>query len=260
MSPNQFTYCTDISPTCPLEATIYGYYPSLGANVFFAVFFALFAAASFSLGVRYRTWSYCFAMTLAGITETIGYVGRIILHSDPWSKAGFNMQIVCLIIAPAFNSAAIYLVLKHVTLCFGERWSRIKPRFYTYIFVSCDIMSLVLQGAGGGLAATSRGNQKQQKTGDDLMMAGISIQVVILFCFGIASSDYIWRRRRASEPLSSEAAFFARSIMFKCFALGLTAAFLAIFVRCVYRIVEMAGGWRNAVMQNEASFIVFDGR
>jgi hypothetical protein len=91
-------------------------------------------------------------------------------------------------------------------------------------------------------------------------MAGISIQVVTLFCFAITSLDYIWRRRRAIEPLSSEAAFFARSIMFKCFAFGLSAAFLAIFVRCVYRIVEMAGGWRNSVMQNEASFIVFDGR
>jgi hypothetical protein len=198
-------------------------------------------------------------MTLAGITEVIGYIGRILLHYNAWSKSGFNIQICCLIIAPAFNSAAIYLVLKHITLCFGELWSRIKPRFYTYIFVSCDILSLALQAAGGAMAAISRGNEKTQNTGDDLMMAGISLQVATLLCFGIAALDYIWRRHRASQPLSHEAAGFMQSRIFRCFAFGLPAAYMAIFVRCVYRIVEMAGGWRNAVMQNEASFIVLDG-
>jgi hypothetical protein len=171
MPSRKYIYC---SSQCPLEATIYGYYPSLGANVFFDVFFALFAAASFSLGYRYRTWSYCLAMMLAGITEVIGYIGRILLHYNAWFKSGFNIQICCLIVGPPFNSAAIYLVLKHTTLFFGESWSRIKPRFYTYIFVSCDILSLALQAAGGAMAATSRGNEKRQNTGDDLMMAGIS--------------------------------------------------------------------------------------
>jgi hypothetical protein len=259
MPSRQYIHCTDISPQCPLEATIYGYDPSLGANVFFAVFFALFATASFSLGYRYRTWSYCLAMTLAGIAEVIGYIGRILLHYNAWSKSGFNIQICCLIIAPAFNSAAIYLVLKHITLCFGEPWSRIKPRLYTYIFVSCDILSLALQAAGGAMAATSRGNEKRQTTGDELMIAGISLQVATLLCFGIAASDYIWRRHRASQPLNHEAAGFVQSRMFRFFALGLVAAYMAIFVRCVYRIVEMAGGWRNAVMQNEAAFIALDG-
>lgn len=259
MPSGKYINCTDITPTCPLEATIYGYYPSLGANVFFVVFFALFTAASFSLGCRYRTWSYCVAMTFACLTQVIGYIGRILLHDNPWSKVGFNIQICCLIIAPAFNSAAIYLVLKHFTLCFGERWSRIKPTFYTYIFISCDILSLVLQAAGGALAVTSRDNLKQQQTGDDLMMAGISMQVATLLWFGVAASDYIWRRRRASEPLSYEAAGFVQSKVFRCFAFGLLASYMAVLVRCVYRIVEMAGGWRNDVMQNQASFIIFDG-
>jgi len=254
-----YSNCTEVNLECPVEATIYGYYPSLGGNAFFIAFFALFGAANLIIGLRYRTYTYALAMTLAGTAEAIGYVGRVILHSNPYSETGFDMQICCLIIAPAFNSAAIYLVLKHVTLCFGERWSRIKPRLYTYIFITGDLISLVLQAVGGAMAATAHDDRHQQDTGDNLMMAGISFQVVTLFFFGVAALDYLWRRRRASEPLSFEAAGMMSSLKFRCFALGLTAAFVAVFVRCVYRIVEMAGGWQNPVMQNEASFIVLDG-
>jgi hypothetical protein len=34
-----FRFCTDVTPQCPVEHTIYGYYPSIGANAFFTIFF-----------------------------------------------------------------------------------------------------------------------------------------------------------------------------------------------------------------------------
>jgi hypothetical protein len=72
-------------------------------------------------------------------------IGRLLLHQNPFSRIGFQIQICCLILGPAFNSAAIYLVLKHIVLCFGPEFSRIKPKWYTWIFISCDLLSLVLQ-------------------------------------------------------------------------------------------------------------------
>jgi len=165
-----------------------------------------------------------------------------------------------LIIAPAFNSAAIYLTLKHIALCFGEEWSFIKPRFYTYIFIFFDLLSLILQGAGGGIASTAD-TDSQQQVGDNMMMAGISWQVAALTIFAATAGVYVWRRWKAlaQYPLSSEAAAAVGSIKFRLFVVGVATAWFTIYIRCVYRIIEMAGGWGNSIMKDEPSFIALEG-
>jgi hypothetical protein len=77
--------CTQISSTCLVENTIYGYYPSLGFNAFFVAFFALGVGSHAFLG--WKTKMYFFGLVLhAGcLAEGIGYAGRIIMHSNPVS-------------------------------------------------------------------------------------------------------------------------------------------------------------------------------
>jgi hypothetical protein len=95
----------------------------------------------------------------------VGYGGRLMLHNDPFSSDAFTIQICCLIISPALISAGIYLTLKHIVISFGEGWSRLKPVMYTYVFIAGDLFSLVLQGAGGGLASTADPGSSLQDTG-----------------------------------------------------------------------------------------------
>jgi len=181
------------------------------------------------------------------------------LHHNPFSNTGFEIQICCLIMAPAFISAAIYLTLKHMVLCFGPECSRIKPRYYPWWFITADIFALVLQGCGGGIAATANDNESLRNTGTDLMLTGIVWQVVTLLVFGIMAVDYTLRLRRSTEPLSAEAEAMKHDQKFELFLGGLVVAFLAVFTRCVYRIAEMAGGWSNPIMQNQRDFIALDG-
>jgi len=72
---------------------------------------------------------------------------------------------------------------------------------------------------------------------------------------------YAWRRWKAVHqmPLSYEAAVTLRNTKFELFAFGVCAAWLTIFIRCVYRIVEMAGGWANSIMRDETDFIILEG-
>lgn len=253
--------CDNVTPACPVEASIYGYYPNTFANYFFAAFFGLFTFLNMYLGWRYRTWTYMIGMGLGCLSSCIGYAGRIMLHTNPFNSTAFKLQITLLIIAPAYLSAAIYLTLKHICLCFGERWSRIRPRFYTWIFIIADSVSLALQGAGGGIAASAGQNAKLRAKGDHLAMAGIVWQVFTLSAFGVLVIDFIVRRKRALKlhPYSEEAKATVNNSKFRLFAVGLATAFLGIFLRCVYRIPEMAGGWRNPIMQNETLFIICEG-
>jgi len=169
--------CQAVSFECPVEGTIYGYYPSLGWNAFFAAFFGFCCLVQVGLGIRYKTWTYMIGVGLGCAAECGGYVGRIMMHNNPYDELGFQLQIVLLIFAPAFLAAGIYLILKHVVLQFGKEWSRIRPAWYTYIFITCDVISLLLQSAGGALAATSD-DVKTIDLGTDIMIAGIVWQVV----------------------------------------------------------------------------------
>lgn len=153
------------------------------------------------------------------LTET-GYVGRIMLHHNPWDGNGFDIQICCLIIAPAFIAAGIYLNLKHIVLEVGPSFSHLRPKFYTWIFILCDLFSLILQGTGGGVAATADDGSSFQKVGNDLMMAGIVWQVITLLLLAPSlqtmrsepsrtapilhpQPSYLWRHFAGSSSLSA---------------------------------------------------------
>ncbi|KAL2842124.1 RTA1 like protein-domain-containing protein [Aspergillus pseudodeflectus] len=106
---------------------------------------------------------------------------------------------------PAFWSAAIYLTLKHEVAVLGRDFSPLHPNWYPYIFITCDLISLALQGAGCGLAA-SADIDAGTKAGGDVMLAGIVWQVITLSVFVVASGAFFFRLKRAPvHRLSVEA-------------------------------------------------------
>jgi len=181
------------------------------------------------------------------------------LNNNPFDEAGFNIQICLLIISPAFLSAGIYITLKHIVINFGEEWSRLRPAWYTYIFITGDIISLVLQGSGGGTAATADPGSNLQDIGTNLMIAGVVFQVVILAFFGYFLVEYTIRTYRRRNNLSDHSMILFNKTSFRCFVAAIVIAYLGILIRCIYRIPELAGGWRSELMRNETDFIVLEG-
>ncbi|KAF1357699.1 sphingoid long-chain base transporter RSB1 [Lizonia empirigonia] len=257
--PPALAFCTSVTPYCPVEGTIYGYYPSIGWNGCFAGFFGLSLLVQTFLGVKYKTWTFMIAMCLGCVGEVIGYIGRILMWNNPFDEAGFQMQICCLIIAPAFVSAAIYLTLKHIILSFGEGWSRLRPEWYTWIFIGCDLLALVLQGAGGGIAATADYGSDLQDLGTNLMLAGVIWQVFCLSFFGCFLGEYLIRTYRRRNTLQSPAVELLHNTKFRLFLGAVTTAYVTILARCAYRIPELSGGWMNELMRDEAEFIALEG-
>lgn len=147
------------------------YQPSLPGNSLFLAIFLLIIALQVYLGIKYHTAAITFAMVCGGISEVIGYLSRILLHGNPFYQPYFLVYLINLTIAPVFFSAAIYLCLGRIVVIFGEEISRVKPRWYTWIFLTCDFLSLVVQAVGGGIAASvPLTNQK-------------AVCIVLLFCW-----------------------------------------------------------------------------
>jgi hypothetical protein len=251
--------CTDVGPDCPVSDTIYGYFPSLGLNAFFVAIFAAFAIFHIIVGVLKKTWFLAYVLSVGCIAEAIGYGGRIMLHDNPYGNTAFSMQISCLIFAPSFIAAGIYITLKDIITTFGAETSILKPIYYTWIFISCDIVCLVLQSVGGGLAGSAGFNAKQRDVGTDMMIAGVTLQVMTLIVFAALVSLYASRTRKNWQNVARPAKGLLQTTKFRAFLWAMVVAYTAIFLRCVYRIPELVGGWANPIMQDEASFAVLEG-
>jgi hypothetical protein len=85
---------------CDIKYSVFEYRPSLTANSLFTALFILSGVVHLFQGFhawksrRYSTqWFYCWAMVLGCVTEIVGYIGRILLHSDPFSFDYFLIQI-----------------------------------------------------------------------------------------------------------------------------------------------------------------------
>jgi hypothetical protein len=96
---------------CPIEWTVYQYRPSLPANIVFLVLYAVALAIHLYLGIRWRSWGFMAFMAVGCLYAMIGYAGRIVLWTDPWSFPAFMIQMVCITGTPVFFTAAIYVTL-----------------------------------------------------------------------------------------------------------------------------------------------------
>ncbi|KAG7291967.1 hypothetical protein NEMBOFW57_001996 [Staphylotrichum longicolle] len=151
------TYVPCTLNTCPLSEGIITYQPNIAGNAFFAALLGVLLLLQVGLGIRHKTWSYLVAMVFGLMLEVVGYVGRIQLHGDPFNFNFFIEYLVCLTIAPAFLTAAIYITFARVVYSCDETLSWIRPKRISAIFMTSDFVCLVLQAAGGAITSTSDG-------------------------------------------------------------------------------------------------------
>ncbi|KAG7288126.1 hypothetical protein NEMBOFW57_007649 [Staphylotrichum longicolle] len=275
LPPNMVYFGPDANCTldlCPVEWSVYGYRPSLAANISFIALNALAGVIHAYLGFRWRQWWFMVCMLVGVVNAIIGYVGRVLLYYNPFSFAAFMLQIICITTGPVYYCAAIYITL--ALSCpeailirdlddriqyFSPELSRFKPQLFYYIFIPCDIFSLVLQAAGGALSTTSSG---QSDVGVNLALAGMSFQVftIVLFCGFFA--DYMIRYFRSERRNETHAGNWAgQTTRLKLFFGFMALAVLLTLIRCSYRLAELHEGYLaiDGLVRNEGLFIGFEG-
>lgn len=252
--------------TCPFDLSYWAYRPSLAANSTFLAIFALSLLLFLLQGISSKRFlGFTIAMVSGDILEVLGYVGRVMSYYNPFKEDGFLMQIVCLTIAPAFMAAGIYFCLSRIVMTFGAQNSRIAPLSYPRIFIPCDVISLLLQAAGGGLASAQSHADKDPTVGNNIMIAGLAFQVATLFVFILLATDFSVRTLLRVRRLGKEQALdpkheqLRNSWAFKGFLVALAFATLCIFTRSVYRVAELSEGWTGHLIETQKYFIGLEG-
>ena len=130
---------------------------------------------------------------------------------------------------------------------YGRQYSPISPRVYLMVFVGFDLLSIAIQGAGGGLASSAGSKVPPGDTapGTHLMMAGIIIQLVSMSVFCFLWLWFVFRARRES---------FSRIL-----AVTTTLVAALILIRNFYRAVELSQGWTGYLITHEVYFNTLDG-
>lgn len=195
------------------------YVPTLPGNAAYLGIFSVLLIAQSYLGIRHKTWG-VFLCILAGmILEVVGYAGRIMLHNNIFDMNNFIIYLIGLTIGPAFVTAGIYLCLSRIITIYSVGLSVLKPKWITLIFVGCDIVSLVLQAAGGAITSTAD-DAKGNQMGIDIMIAGLASQVASLLIFTVICAHFAWRVYKNAQHLEPSFADLRSSRRFKGMLFG----------------------------------------
>jgi hypothetical protein len=231
----------------PGLANAYGYVPSLAAGIVFDFLFLAMGIYHIVRSIqKKRATSYLLA--ISAYIEFVGWIGRTWSSKCAYNKIAFLLQITTLVVAPIFVAAAIYVTLGVLIKVVGHQYSIIRPKTYLWLFLVVDVVSLLIQAGGGGLASGAANQGKDTEPGARLMVAGIIFQLVSMTAFCVLFAIFIWRTRNIVLMKGQQYVVYATIV-----------SVIAVYIRCVYRTVELLEGWDGKLMKTEGFFIGLDG-
>ncbi|KAM0285828.1 hypothetical protein ACHAQH_001290 [Verticillium albo-atrum] len=256
-----FFNCDEVSPKCPVEATLYGDYFTAIACIFFAAIYTICLLTQVYFGYLSKAWSFAIWLGIGTFFELAGYVARTVMSKDPWNFNAFFVQNLTLILGPTLIAAAISITFKNVVIWYGAEYSWLRPSLYPWVFVGTDMISIVVQSAGGGLSAAFSDNPDMMSIANTMLIGGTIFQVINMAICGGLMLHFYWQRRRANygrsrlgsmghestTQLTLDGQVKAGSRDFtnprteyrvSTFVRAIACAYVAILIRCIYRYVR----------------------
>lgn len=124
---------------------------------------------------------------------------------------------------------------------------------YLWIFCTCDLISLVVQAVGGGLAATAVSEPDgDTELGTNTMVAGIIFQMAAITVFTFFTIDFL--RRVVRHKL-----LYMMTWEVKWLLISTAISVSLLYVRSIYRTIELLEGWSGYLITHEVYFIALDG-
>ncbi|KAI5831841.1 RTA1 like protein [Schizophyllum commune Tattone D] len=254
---------SDLAPDQIKELSPYGYVPTEWASIFFLVLFGITTVAHLGQAIAYRGWWLFITLVFCGSMECVGWACRLWSNRDILADNAYKIQCVSvmLIVAPTPLLAANFVMMGRIVRRLGVKYSRLSPRLYTIVFASTDVISLLVQGGGGGVAVGADTLEGAER-GGNIVLGGICLQLAVIVFFSIIASEFFWRyfkdcpRPKLAATHPEPRGMLTRNLILAVGCLGLST--LLLFIRAVYRVIELADGWNGTIIKTEVWFLVFD--
>ncbi|KAL5606994.1 uncharacterized protein BROUX77_004187 [Berkeleyomyces rouxiae] len=236
------------------QSDLYKYEPSLATAVIFAIGFLISAALHTYQIFRTRTWFFI-PFLLGTIFECIGCVCRGIgsKETPDWSLGPFVIQSLFLLLGPTFYAASIYMILgRIITLLEAEAYSLVKSTWLTKFFLIGDIISIALQGIGGGKLSNAE-TEDERSQGESLIIGGLIVQVAF-FGFFMAVT-FIFHRKIKKTPTPKVGRL---DNTWHILLMVLYTTSILILIRSAFRLIEYIQGHDGELQSKEYYIYVLD--
>lgn len=277
------------------EMNNYHYNLNRGGNIFFFIVFCFIFGYITVMLVWSRYHWYNITYFCAFALQVLGFLGRILSFDDTANINYYLLQFVSLTLSPAFLMAGVYFLFAQAVILYGRSYSVLKPMWYSYFFITTDFLSLVVQGGGGGAASIATKEQRDPSPGTWTMFGGVLFQVIAMSIFLIFWFEFLNRLyyRNASKveenhpmkrwTISNTFKFLfntksARDYRATCLEpfynpkykdirarplvpylpLAITVAVIAVYIRCIYRVVELKQGFDGYLIRHEVFLMTLD--
>ncbi|KAK0203207.1 RTA1-domain-containing protein [Desarmillaria ectypa] len=238
--------------------SFYGYTPNRAICILFLSLFSLSTIMHVAQAIAYRTWWWLCTAVLCGVLEILGWSARLWSSFNPGLKDPFGMQLTCTILAPTPLLAANFVILEKLIQHLGTEYSRLSPKAYMILFCTCDVISLVVQAFGGGLASSAVSRGTDPEKGGHIMLIGVAFQLAVITVYSILGIEFFARYFiNAAIRIPGPRVDLTENL--KCLIAALVFSTICLFIRAEYRVIELEDGWGGKIITTEVYFNVLDG-
>ncbi|THH08175.1 hypothetical protein EW145_g2886 [Phellinidium pouzarii] len=214
--------------------------------------------------VAYKLWWFLGLATLACVMEVFGWVGRLLSSFAPADLTAYTIQIVATVIAPTPLLASNFIILGMIIRHLGEQYSRLSSKWYSIVFTSADGIALIIQAFGGAKASHAVSTGQDPEPGGHIMLVGIVIQMIAITFYVILATEFFMRLHfsKPVRPMNYLAVYSPKKSIHRKMQFmiaGLSFSTLCIFIRTIYRTIELANGFTGRIIETQIYFNVLDG-
>lgn len=193
------------------------------------------------------------ALVIGAFCEGIGLLLRIPLRNNPHSTGLYIVMYLFVVLSPCALLAGDYILLgRLVDHIDGERFLRpLKPRLVSRVFIISDVVTFLIQAAGGGLSIST--TISTAEAGGHIFLAGLAAQLASFTLFSLAWLLCSYRMVREDRKRWDENVGNWKSLYF---ALGFSA--ICFLIRSIYRTIELSQGYIGYLATHERYFLGLD--
>ena len=166
----------------------------------------------------------------------------------------FVINYFMIVIAPVFFAASIYLALGRIIKIMGRRVSPLGPRAVISIFLTFDVITIIMQVAGAGWIGAAENNGGDISTPENILKAGLAFQTFSFTVYGLVLAVVTWNvmrltRKGSASGKGQEFADYCRNLLW---LLGVVS--ILVQIRTVFRLAESIQGFFETLSTHEIYF------
>ncbi|RLL97347.1 hypothetical protein CFD26_107063 [Aspergillus turcosus] len=245
------------------ENSIYFYNPSLGASILFTIIYIIpliyqsYMTFIFPRKSQTPHPNYFIPAVICAALEVAGYAVRCASVQKPADVALYTVSSTVIVIAPVFLCASLYMLLGKLETSPADGGNK-KPesfvfggsgRWLPWVFVTLDILAVLTQGSGSGIASSGNCEGSTKDAGIGVLIGGLVLQVVTFAVYLLIMIWFHWRAMAGGHQLEHGVRMVMKGVYIGGFF---------IMLRSIYRVFEFAFGIDSYMFTHEWPLYVLE--